>query len=106
MNAAGRRAMREKASYRADPPPESASQLCDARQTFSAHALLDMRPISPPTGKKRVEAVRWLTDPIGVAGDVTIGSWLQTVFLLHDGIDIKRMIQPHFPRPAPRITFI
>lgn len=52
MSAAGRRAMQEKAGYRADPPPEPASQLCDAWQTFSVLARLPMRSISLPTGKK------------------------------------------------------
>ncbi len=97
MNAAGRHAMQEKACCRADAPREPASQLCDARQTFFAHALLDRRSISPTSVKQRVEAISWLTDPIGVGGDVTMSSWLQTVCLLHDGIDIKLVMEPHFP---------
>lgn len=50
------RAMRD--ARRADPPPEPASQFCDAGLTFPAHARLDMRTISLPTGKKRIEPVR------------------------------------------------
>ncbi|CAD6518782.1 hypothetical protein LMG27952_01061 [Paraburkholderia hiiakae] len=72
MNAQGRRSMQGKVGYRGDPPPESASQICDAWQTFSAHALRDRRSISLPTGEKRVAAVRSLTHPIGVGADVTI----------------------------------